>query len=154
MSTTTIRPPARASIGRGSPAAYRAMVAFDQAIDLDPALRELVKIRASVVNGCAFCIDLHTRDALAAGESPQRLYALAACCCLPSFEEGFGLPVIEAMARGLPVACSGVGALAELAADAALRDELAARGRARAAEFSWRASARAHLEAYTLASRS
>jgi AhpD family alkylhydroperoxidase len=78
MSTTAIRPPARPSIGRGAPAAYRAMAAFDQAIDFDPALRDLVKVRASQVNGCAYCVDSHTRDALAARESPRRLYALAA----------------------------------------------------------------------------
>jgi AhpD family alkylhydroperoxidase len=58
--------------------AYRAMAAFDRSIELDPALRELVKIRASQLNGCAYCIALHTRDARAAGESEQRLYALAA----------------------------------------------------------------------------
>jgi AhpD family alkylhydroperoxidase len=61
-----------------APDVYRAMAAFDRSIELDPALRELVKIRASIVNGCAFCIDMHTRDAREAGESEQRLYALAA----------------------------------------------------------------------------
>jgi AhpD family alkylhydroperoxidase len=54
------------------------MVALDAAIDLDAALRELVKVRASLVNGCAFCIQLHTQDALAAGERPERLFALGA----------------------------------------------------------------------------
>jgi AhpD family alkylhydroperoxidase len=58
--------------------AYRAMAAFDHSIELDPALRELVKIRASQLNGCAFCIDMHTRSAREAGESERRLYALAA----------------------------------------------------------------------------
>ncbi|HTB49520.1 MAG TPA: carboxymuconolactone decarboxylase family protein [Solirubrobacteraceae bacterium] len=61
-----------------APGAYRAMAAFDRSIELDPALRELVKIRASQLNGCAYCIALHTRDARQAGESEQRLYALAA----------------------------------------------------------------------------
>src|SRR5438270_3226797 len=45
---------------------------------LEPALRELVKTRASQLNGCAYCIDMHTKDARAAGESEQRLYALNA----------------------------------------------------------------------------
>jgi AhpD family alkylhydroperoxidase len=54
------------------------MVAFDRSIQLDPALRELVKIRASQINGCAYCIELHTRDARGAGESERRIYALAA----------------------------------------------------------------------------
>ena len=43
----------------------------------DVRLRELVRIRASQLNGCAFCIDMHTKDARAAGETEQRIYALA-----------------------------------------------------------------------------
>jgi AhpD family alkylhydroperoxidase len=45
---------------------------------LEPSLLELVKMRASQVNGCAFCIDMHTKDARAAGETEQRIYALNA----------------------------------------------------------------------------
>jgi AhpD family alkylhydroperoxidase len=45
---------------------------------LDPSLLELVKMRASQINGCAYCIDMHSKDARAAGESEQRLYALGA----------------------------------------------------------------------------
>jgi|SRR5690348_13624551 AhpD family alkylhydroperoxidase len=45
---------------------------------LEPRLRELVKIRASQLNGCAFCIDMHTKDARAQGETEQRIYALSA----------------------------------------------------------------------------
>ena len=45
---------------------------------LEPALRELVKTRASQINGCAYCIDMHTKDARAQGETEQRLYALSA----------------------------------------------------------------------------
>lgn len=45
---------------------------------LEPSLRELVKTRASQINGCSFCIDMHTKDARAAGETEQRLYALNA----------------------------------------------------------------------------
>lgn len=45
---------------------------------LEASLRELVKLRASQMNGCAYCIDMHTKDARAAGESEQRLYALNA----------------------------------------------------------------------------
>ena len=45
---------------------------------LEPALRELVKTRASQINGCAYCIDMHTKDARAQGETEQRLYALNA----------------------------------------------------------------------------
>src|SRR5580700_8078639 len=48
---------------------------LDQA-GIDPLLRELIRIRASQLNGCAYCVDMHTKDARAAGESEQRLYAL------------------------------------------------------------------------------
>jgi glycosyltransferase involved in cell wall biosynthesis len=51
----------------------------------------------------------------------EGLYAAAACFVFPSLLEGFGLPVLEAMVRGVPVACSGRGSLAEVAGDAALR---------------------------------
>ena len=48
---------------------------LDQA-DFDPRLRELVRIRASQLNGCAYCVDMHTKDARAIGETEQRIYAL------------------------------------------------------------------------------
>lgn len=67
--------------------AYRAMAAFDRSIELDPALRELIKIRASQINGCAYCIELHTRDARKAGESERRIYALSAWHESPLFSE-------------------------------------------------------------------
>lgn len=46
--------------------------------DLEPSLVELVKLRASQINGCAYCIDMHTKDARDHGETEQRLYALSA----------------------------------------------------------------------------
>jgi len=67
--------------------AYRAMAAFDRSIELDLGLRELVKIRASQINGCAYCIELHTRDARKAGESERRIYALSAWHESPLFSE-------------------------------------------------------------------
>lgn len=45
--------------------------------DLAPSLLELVRLRASMVNGCAYCVDMHTKDARARGESEQRLYAVS-----------------------------------------------------------------------------
>ena len=61
----------------------RAMAHLDRAAtkeldtaDIDPRLRELVRIRASQLNGCAYCVDMHTKDARAIGETEQRLYAL------------------------------------------------------------------------------
>jgi len=54
---------------------------------LDPVLLELIKIRASQLNGCAYCLDMHTQDARAHGESEQRLYALCAWRETPFFNE-------------------------------------------------------------------
>jgi AhpD family alkylhydroperoxidase len=58
----------------------RAMLALSHETEklMDPKLFELVKIRASQLNGCAYCIDMHTKDARLAGETEQRLYALSA----------------------------------------------------------------------------
>ncbi|MEU7379149.1 carboxymuconolactone decarboxylase family protein [Streptomyces sp. NPDC042207] len=63
-----------------APEVYKAMVRLDAAAGqgLDSRLRELVKIRASQLNHCAFCLDMHTKDALAAGESVERIVQLAA----------------------------------------------------------------------------
>ena len=61
------------------PAAYRAMKAMQDYVDgcgLEHELLELVKLRASYMNGCAFCVDMHSKDARAAGEAEQRLYAV------------------------------------------------------------------------------
>jgi AhpD family alkylhydroperoxidase len=54
---------------------------------LDHTLAELVKIRASQINGCAYCIDMHTKDARAAGETEQRIYALSAWREAPFYSE-------------------------------------------------------------------
>jgi AhpD family alkylhydroperoxidase len=56
-------------------------------VDFDPRLRELVRVRASQLNGCAYCIDMHTKDARAVGETEQRLYGLAAWRDTPYFTE-------------------------------------------------------------------
>jgi len=59
---------------------YRAMSALSSAthdLPLDPLLRELIRVRASMLNGCAYCVDMHTKDARAQGETEQRLYAVA-----------------------------------------------------------------------------
>ena len=69
-----------------------AMSALDKAAtkeldraDVDPRLRELLRIRASQLNGCAYCIDMHTKDARAVGETEQRIYALPAWRETPFF---------------------------------------------------------------------
>ncbi|GAA5198970.1 carboxymuconolactone decarboxylase family protein [Rugosimonospora acidiphila] len=55
--------------------------------NVDPALLELIKVRASMVNGCAFCVDMHSADAIKAGETPRRLFALSAWRESPFFSE-------------------------------------------------------------------
>lgn len=104
----------------------------------------------------------------------EGLYGLARCVALPSRHEGFGLPVLEAMVRGVPVACSSIEVLREVAGgaallfdpdddttlasslgrlldDDALRADLARRGRERAAAFTWEATADATVRAYAQA---
>lgn len=64
---------------RAAPGASRAMFAVQQYVEtsgLEHELVELVKLRASYLNGCAYCVDMHTKDARAAGETEQRLYAI------------------------------------------------------------------------------
>ena len=78
MGATMVKHHKRVGLAGETPAAYRAMAAFDRSIEFDSSLRELVKIRASQINGCAYCIDKHTRAARTAGESERRLYALSA----------------------------------------------------------------------------
>jgi AhpD family alkylhydroperoxidase len=81
----------------------RAMLALssEASAHLDKRLFELVKIRASQVNGCAYCIDMHTKDARAAGETEQRLYALNAWRETPFFtdRERAALEWTEAVTR-------------------------------------------------------
>lgn len=82
----------------------RAMLALQRAVEasgLEHGLLALVKIRASQINGCAYCLDMHTKDARAAGETEQRLYALAAWEEAPFFtaRERAALAWAEAVTR-------------------------------------------------------
>jgi glycosyltransferase involved in cell wall biosynthesis len=104
----------------------------------------------------------------------EGLYALANCFVFASINEGFGLPILEAMRRGVPVACARASALPEVAGDAALyfdphsvpdisralielladrqlADRLVALGHERQATFTWEAAARSTLESYARA---
>jgi len=72
------------------PEAMRAMLGLQEAVDasgLEPELLELVKMRASQLNGCAYCLDMHSKDARARGESEQRLHVLAAWREAPFYSE-------------------------------------------------------------------
>lgn len=71
----------RLSYAKAFPEGVHALLELERAIKssgLEPSLLELIKTRASQLNGCAYCIDMHTKDARAAGETEQRLYALSA----------------------------------------------------------------------------
>ena len=68
-------------------AAMRGLETYVHGSGLEPGLLELVKVRASQINGCAYCLDMHTKDARDAGEKEQRLYAVAAWHEAPFFSE-------------------------------------------------------------------
>jgi AhpD family alkylhydroperoxidase len=86
------RIPVRLDFERHAKQFYAGMVHLDRAankqldaVDFEPRLRELVRIRASQLNGCAYCLDMHTKDARAVGETEQRIYALNAWRDAPFF---------------------------------------------------------------------
>jgi AhpD family alkylhydroperoxidase len=80
----------RINIKELEPNAYKAMSGLEQYIrssKLPPLLREMIKIRASQINGCAYCIDMHTQEALKLGEKQRRIFALSAWKESPLFTE-------------------------------------------------------------------
>ena len=81
----------RIDVQKVAPTGYRAMAALESHVRnssrLEPSLLELVRMRASQINGCAYCLDMHSKDARSAGESEQRLYALNAWRETPFFTE-------------------------------------------------------------------
>ena len=80
----------RMNINAAESRIYKAMAVADNQIkefDIDSKLKELIKVRVSQINGCGYCIDYHTKDSLALGESNQRLFALAAWWETPFFTE-------------------------------------------------------------------
>src|SRR5690348_5858044 len=101
----------RIDIEQRLPEAYQALMALYETVEaaiaragLDPKLIELAKLRVSQINGCAFCTDLHSRDARKLGEAERRLYLLPAWreTDLYSEQERAALTLAEAMTR-LPV---------------------------------------------------
>ena len=91
----------RISLPKAARAVYRAIDALDSSAEFEPRLRELVRIRASQINGCAFCVDMHSVDARKAGEHDRRIFALAAWHESPFFDERerAALALTEAMTR-------------------------------------------------------
>ena len=71
----------RINLGKIEPAAYKAMMALEHYLGttgISHLHQEMIRVRASQINGCAYCIDMHTRDARKAGETEQRIYLLNA----------------------------------------------------------------------------
>ena len=92
--TTPVQIPVRLDFDAHAAGFSRALSHLDNAatkeldsVDFDPKLRELVRLRASQLNGCAYCIDMHSKDARAIGETEQRLYALSAWRETPYFSQ-------------------------------------------------------------------
>ncbi|HUJ09880.1 MAG TPA: carboxymuconolactone decarboxylase family protein [Verrucomicrobiae bacterium] len=80
----------RIKIGNVSPGAYKAMLGLETYLHqcgLDTKLLDLLKLRVSQINGCAYCIDMHWKDLRAAGETEQRLYGLDAWRESPSYTD-------------------------------------------------------------------
>jgi AhpD family alkylhydroperoxidase len=81
----------RISIKDLEPGAYDAMMTLENYTknsDIDPLIKELIKTRTSQINGCAYCVDMHTEDAIKLGESARRLFALAVWKESHLFSEG------------------------------------------------------------------
>lgn len=80
----------RLNLKQTDAAAYKAMLAFDARAEsngISKTHRDLIKIRASQINGCSYCIDMHTKEARENGESERRIYALTAWRETPFFDE-------------------------------------------------------------------
>ncbi|MEO3404646.1 carboxymuconolactone decarboxylase family protein [Mucilaginibacter sp. CAU 1740] len=80
----------RLKMNTAEPAAYRAMIALEKYVEstnLTTRHKDLIKIRASQINGCAFCVDMHTADARKAGETERRIYNISVWHEAPFFDE-------------------------------------------------------------------
>ncbi|MCS0607634.1 carboxymuconolactone decarboxylase family protein [Massilia solisilvae] len=94
----------RLDFSKASPSAYKALLAVENTVresGLEASLLELVKLRASQINGCGYCVDMHAADARKAGESERRLYAVAVWRETPFFtaRERAALAWAEALTR-------------------------------------------------------
>jgi AhpD family alkylhydroperoxidase len=108
ITNETAQIPVRLDFDSFAPGFSRAMAHLDQSAireldkaQIEPKLRELIRIRASQLNGCAYCIDMHTKDARAIGETEQRIYGLAAWAETPYFtaRERAALAFTESVTR-------------------------------------------------------
>ena len=104
QNSAPVIPPVRLAVDELAPRISKAMNSLEAAsrhIGLEPTLIELVRARASQLNGCAYCVDMHSRDAVGAGDSQQRLFALPVWRETPFFtaRERAALELTEAGTR-------------------------------------------------------
>ncbi|GAA4164397.1 carboxymuconolactone decarboxylase family protein [Gryllotalpicola daejeonensis] len=108
MTTTTVDIPVRLDVDAAAPVFSKALAALDasatrelDAAGIEPGLRELVRLRASQLNGCAYCVDQHTKAALGAGEPVGRVAAVSVWRESPFFtaRERAALGLTDAMTR-------------------------------------------------------
>ena len=104
QASAPVIPPVRLAVDELAPRISKAMNSLEAAsrhISLEPTLVELIRARASQLNGCAYCVDMHSRDAVAAGDSQQRLFALPVWRETPFFtaRERAALELTEAGTR-------------------------------------------------------
>ena len=94
-------PAQRLQLETHAPRQFGAMLRLSQSVTLDPVLKELIDVRASQINGCAFCLDMHWKDAREHGESEERLYSLSTWqeSNLYDERERAALALTEAMTR-------------------------------------------------------
>ena len=119
----------RIDMHKDAPALYRAYLRLDGAVGesaLPRPLAELVRIRASQINGCAYCVDMHTRDAQRAGERTDRLFAVTAWRESPLFDERERAALALTDAVTLISDPSGLDAAYDEAAEQFSDEELAA----------------------------
>lgn len=93
----------RMDLSQAAPEAFQTVLGLERyaRTNIDHTVLALVKLRASMINGCAFCVDMHSHDAIAAGESSRRLFAVAAWREAPFFDERerTALALTEAVTR-------------------------------------------------------
>jgi AhpD family alkylhydroperoxidase len=93
----------RLSLDQLKPGAYKAVMGMEMyaRANNDPVLYHLVKLRASMINGCAYCVDMHSREALAEGEDSRRLFGVAAWHDSPFYtdRERAALALTDAVTR-------------------------------------------------------
>jgi AhpD family alkylhydroperoxidase len=99
--STVDRMTKRIALNKAAGSVYRAIDALDESVEFDPALRELVRIRASQLNGCSYCVDYHSGDAQAAGEDDRRIWSVSAWRHNPLFveRERAALALTDALTR-------------------------------------------------------